>query len=89
MLKEEFHDFMTYRTGSCDCIDGWSGPHCEVPCSRETCNGHGECIEDICMCDSNYKGEYCETKEFSYSGFIFLLIILNIITAILWYRHAV
>lgn len=77
------------RLGTCDCIEGWSGPDCSAECTRETCNNHGECIDGVCLCDKNYDGDYCENHGSTLTGIIVLLILLNILTSYFWYKQAV
>ncbi|KRT83956.1 EGF-like domain containing protein [Oryctes borbonicus] len=54
----------------CRCPPGFSGMHCElasqhrqVPCdSNAQCEPYGSCINNKCICNSDYAGERCEEK---------------------------
>jgi len=55
-------------TGSiaeCVCIDGYTGPTCEVPpdpCIGVDCGEQGTCVDGICECYAGYEGDNCETE---------------------------
>eukprot|EP00759_Apiculatamorpha_spiralis_P009053 PhF_6_TR15919/c0_g1_i1/m.24618 len=49
-----------YGTGVCQCVTGYTGLNCSIPCSP--CD-HGTCADDgSCLCDSGYGGPTCANK---------------------------
>ena len=52
-------------SGICQCADGFSGPHCEVPFCNATagCSEHGACHQTAtsmsCVCDAGWAGPHC------------------------------
>eukprot|EP01052_Picozoa_sp_SAG31_P023744 SAG31_NODE_1977_length_6750_cov_4.507442_2_plen_700_part_00 len=72
--KDGVIDYFSPRAPPCKtCIDGWSGPHCQVEVpycdwhSRTDC-GHGRCLSDerdsfTCSCTAGWKGVRCETCD--------------------------
>lgn len=43
---------------SAQCDEGKYGNDCEYDC--ETCDIHGECVEDECVCDDRWTGPECQ-----------------------------
>ncbi|KAE9548533.1 hypothetical protein FO519_008258 [Halicephalobus sp. NKZ332] len=42
------------------CLEGWTGPDCDEPICRESCN-HGRCVApDTCECPSGWLGSNCD-----------------------------
>ena len=82
---------MMDREGKCDCVYGYGGDSCDMPCTREdSCSSHGECVSGgYCVCDAGYEGEMCEKKESGYGVVIAILLVANCIVTYLWYRARV
>ena len=79
------------REGKCDCVYGYGGDSCDMPCTREdSCSSHGECVSGgYCVCDAGYEGEMCEKKESGYGVVIAILLVANCVVTYLWYRARV
>lgn len=48
--------------GTCICVDGAYGAHCEHVCQNDCfhdCSGHGECVHGFCRCDDGFFGVDC------------------------------
>ena len=45
----------------CECKPGWEGDDCAKPkpCPYD-CSNHGICSNGKCLCDSSYKGDWCQ-----------------------------
>ena len=82
---------MMDREGKCDCVYGYGGDSCDMPCTREdSCSSHGECVSGgYCVCDAGYEGEMCEKKESGYGVVIAILLVANCVVTYLWYRARV
>ena len=82
---------MMEREGKCDCVYGYGGDSCDMPCTREdSCSSHGECVSGgYCVCDAGYEGEMCEKKESGYGVVIAILLVANCVVTYLWYRARV
>ena len=82
---------MMNREGKCDCVYGYGGDSCDMPCTREdSCSSHGECVSGgYCVCDAGYEGEMCEKKESGYGVVIAILLVANCVVTYLWYRARV
>ena len=82
---------MMDREGKCDCVYGYGGDSCDMPCTREdSCSSHGECVSGgYCVCDAGYEGEMCEKKENGYGVVIAILLVANCVVTYLWYRARV
>ena len=60
-----FMFFDVYLPGSiknCECKDGYYGTECDGSCwgpNLQICNGNGRCLNNGCVCDGNFAGEFC------------------------------
>ena len=53
----------------CDCVDGYTGEHCEDDvddCVTNDCV-HGTCVDGFmtytCSCDAGYEGDHCQSES--------------------------
>lgn len=48
------------NTKRCWCKKGWEGVGCANKACPFKCSGRGTCIQGQCMCNSGFRGKYCE-----------------------------
>jgi hypothetical protein len=55
------YGFCDKRTGTCKCLQNWSGTNCDVPpeCPIDGCLNKGNCVNGKCICTSDYTGLNC------------------------------
>ncbi|XP_055874464.1 attractin-like protein 1 isoform X2 [Biomphalaria glabrata] len=51
--------------GSCNCVAGWTGIHCDIPITYcpNNCSDKGHCIQDSCICNPGYTGNSCNLSS--------------------------
>lgn len=60
---------MCDTTGLCSCGKGYVGPTCSIQvvtlpnACMNNCSGHGSCTHGICMCSSEWGGDFCELSK--------------------------
>lgn len=64
------HGSCDENSGSCKCIDGYTGAKCSTPpglCSGVNCGPHGVCSprNGVCLCTGGYTGGNCNIKPTS------------------------
>ncbi len=66
VCKAEYHGSADSVSVACECKDGFTGPTCALKlCSREKeakCGEHGICLDDKCVCEPGWTGEFCSTR---------------------------
>lgn len=64
--KVECQNGGTCNEGTCDCLKGYYGEHCEL---KDFCElndvvcVYGECTDGICYCDAGFEGEDCSVSS--------------------------
>ena len=54
----------------CTCNAGWRGAGCDIPECRNNCNHpNGECVNGMCRCDNQHRGE--KNNELTFFSLIF------------------
>ena len=46
---------------------GWKGLECQLKhdeCEVADCNGHGKCVNGVCVCSRGFTGPSCEQSKF-------------------------
>jgi len=57
-----FDVLLPAKVSNCGCSEGYYGTECDGSCwgpNGEICNGNGQCLENGCVCDTNFAGEFC------------------------------
>jgi hypothetical protein len=52
---------------TCTCTEGYTDIRCSTPpkkaCDGVQCGAHGSCLTGVCVCEPNYTGNECESKQ--------------------------